>query len=219
MRVRSACVGLACAAGLAATASGTTLSLNVYENADNADLTGLSLWVDITAGVGDTVDFRFRNESVAPNATASIVNIYFEKSRGTSLIENGTRGATVGSVNFVDEGNPQNPAPGSLNWNDTSQWFSAETPQPPPPPIGGLAGAGIGKDESLTITFDLIGGATVSNVVSAIISGDFRIAQHVIALGDGGSVWTVTDSVIIPLPGAAGLGALGLGLVAVRRRR
>ncbi len=214
MRVRSACVGLACAAGLAATASATTLPLAVYENDDNADLTGLSLWVDIESNLAGTVDFTFRNTSTGFNSIASVANIYFENvGAGQHPIGNGSVFGVDGGVSFAIGGAPPDPAnPSDPTWRGNLSRFSAANPAP---------SNGINSGESLTLRFDLMGGATLGDVVDALTMGDFRIAQHVISVGSDNesSVWTITDTVVIPLPGAAGLGALGLGLVAIRRRR
>ncbi len=213
MKKCTAFAGLACAAGLAASASAATLPLAVYQNSDNGNLSGLSLWVDIESNLAGTVDFTFRNDydPNGINASSSIANIYFENvDVGQShLLANGAVFGTDSGVSFDVGGSPGSPAnPGSPDWRGNLTRFSAENPAP---------SMGINSGESLTLRFDLLGGASVGDVVSAIGAGDFRIAQHVLSIGGGEeSIWTV---VVIPLPGTAGLGALGLGLVAIRRRR
>jgi uncharacterized protein (TIGR03382 family) len=192
---------LLCAAAGSASA-GVRVDLLVYENADNAGIGHLDLWVDVING-GSTVDFVFHNDSTGPGVVA---NIYVEMN---SLISSGSLGATSGTVDFNLGGSPGNPAQPAFLYGGAwgGNEFSARADSPAP-------SNGIGMGESLTVTFDLVG--SYADVVAALQPGaadGFRIAQHVISVGQA-SVWTINT----PTPGSLGL--LGLaGLVAVRRRR
>ncbi|MBX3364640.1 MAG: hypothetical protein KF866_07735 [Phycisphaeraceae bacterium] len=199
MRIRALIGAGTVAAMCAMPAMGTRVDLLVYENADNADTSVLDLWVDVLPSAGG-VDFVFHNDGTDGVAA----NVYFENTAFSSaFMSNGAITFQSAGVNFAPGGSPGNPAPPGMMWGGAwaGNIFSAGAT--PPPSMNGLS-----PGETMTISFDLTG-ATVADVLDALNSGSFRIAQHVISIGEF-SVWTIT-----PAPSALAL----LGLAAVGRRR
>jgi len=80
-------------------------------------------------------------------------------------------------------------------------------------------GYGINPGEHLGIIFDLKGGGTLQTVLNELASGELRIGMHVRSVNNGGSVSFVNDPLVVPVPGAALLGTLGLGAAGLRLRR
>jgi hypothetical protein len=202
---------------IATSAAAVPFYMTTYENADNADVSDLNLWFDVTDG-GTFVDFAFYNGST----TASIItNIYFESSGaglqlGASSIEEESAG-----VDFSPGGNPANPVQNAIDWAGTEANFRARNPAP-------HNGIGISSptatDEWLKIRFDY-GQSGYSDVISDLQSGDFRVAQHVTGLPS--SIWTVSsEGPTDPVPLPASIWLLGSGLISwagsrrlARRRR
>lgn len=204
--------GVALAAAIlacAGTAQAERFDLFVFENSSGADVSGLDLWVDVR-DQGSFADFVFHNDS---SIGSSIARVYIENTSASgALLSDGTIFAESSGVDFTPGSAPPNP-PGSISgfggaWG--GNLFSAGAVSPPP-------FRGINPGETLTLRFDLTG--SFSDLLDALTNGEFRIAQHVIALPEGASVWTV----LVPLPPAAwpGITALAsLGVVGyVRRRR
>lgn len=211
IKCRACVLGACVVAAVGSTVSATPLPFAVYENADSVDVSALSLWVNIAAGPGATVDFTFHNNSSGASILASVTAIYFEAT--TNRIADGSLplGLQSGVVSFSPGASPSDPKGGIQGWGGNLAVFGATAPS---------AHNGIGPGEWRTVRFDLVNG-TVNDVIDDLNNGVFRIAQHVQRLGSNeqSSVWTTIETVVIPLPGVAGLGALGLGLVAIRRRR
>lgn len=195
--------------GTAEAAHAERIDLFVFENEDNADVSGLDLWVDVTQ-IGSQAQFVFHNDSTI---ASSVTTIYFEQ---TSLT------AGLGSAAIIDEsgvsfspgGTPNNP-PGSLDnfggdWGGALFRFGADNPRPQ---------NGIRPGDSLTIAIDL-DSVSFLDLLFGLQSGAWRIAQHVQALPDDASVWTTT---VVPVPAAFWPAAMGLagvaGLGYLRRRR
>jgi hypothetical protein len=197
---------------LAATgfASAGRIDLTVYENDDGADTTGLDLWVDVV-DAGPFVDFVFHNESTI---SGFVTSVYFEDRSAADSLTAGSVFDQSSGVRFSEGATPGSPA-GSIDafggdW--AGELFDADADNPGPR-------WGIHVDETLTVRFELVGGASYSDVLADLQSANgMRIAQHVQGLGDS-SVWTTNDVHVNPLPSAAAMGIGGLGLVMGGRRR
>ncbi|MFG0241379.1 MAG: VPLPA-CTERM sorting domain-containing protein [Phycisphaerales bacterium JB054] len=198
-------------------ASADRIDLVVFENADDADVSGLSLWVDVIDR-GTHADFVFHNDSTISSFVRSV---YIE---GTSFADDALDNGRVGAsqqdgVSFVEGGSPPNPA-GSIkhfggNWQ--GNLFSSKADK------GGSGKDGIDEGEQLVLQFDY-DQVTFAELMSSLTSDEpgFRIAQHVQGLPDGSSVWTKNDNTpenVVPLPSGAAMSLAGLGLIAGRRRR
>lgn len=185
-------------------------SFNVFENSSNVSLAGLNLSLNTSQNAPGTVDFVFSNTSVAPNALASIDDIYFEQTALSSLwISAGAIFGSTGSVSFVTPATPGS-LPGGTNIAFGPNLFTAGR-------TGGAAN-GVGPGDTLTIRFTLAGTFAAFTTAWGNDPGAFRIGMHVQRLGEGGaaSVGAVT---VVPSPsGAIALAAAG-GLMMVRRRR
>ena len=210
-----------CIAALAVcAAAGSSLGTQIPMSAYNAPgpLPGLSLWVDVQEVSPSAVAFTFGNSST--NGAVS-TRIYFEKPNDGSTLFDGAGGVAAQSagVSFTNGGGgPPNPPGGNdVGWNGTDRSFFRISK-------GGGVNNGINAGESLTIELGLAQGVSYADILADLDSGNFRIAQHVQSIDPNGiSVGVITenggDSAVIPLPTGAGLAGLGLGLIAVRRRR
>lgn len=193
-----------------AVANADIVDLSVYENADNANVAGLDLFVDVTDG-GTYVDFMFGNSSTI---SAIVTAVYVEDTAAIDgWLLNGRIAGESAGVDFSDGATPPNPASIGIDfggaWGGNLYSADAESPSP----THGINETG---NESLTLRFDYGNGATFGDVLAALTADDpgFRFAQHVQGLPGGSSVWTTT----VPAPGS--LAALALvGAMASRRRR
>lgn len=201
---------LGCLCGLATIASADIVNLAVYENSDNADVSGLNLFVDVTDG-GSYIEFAFGNSS---SISAVVTAVYVEDTHAIDgWLLNGHISAESAGVNFSDGATPHNPANigGAFGGAWAGNLYSADADSPAP-----TNGIGETGNESLTLRFDYGGGATFADIIDALTSDDpgFRFAQHVQVLPGGFSVWTTS----VPAPGSVSAIALA-GLLAARRRR
>ena len=187
---------------------------------ENEDLSG-QLFVDVTQNLSDSslVDFRFYNDVGIPS---SITDVYFDDGGllGISSINSSagvsfTNPATPGDL---PSGNELDPA------FETTANFSADSAPP-------VSANGVDADgEWVTITFSLQADQTYSDVINQINAGlglepgddptgTLRMGLHVQAIGvNGGSDSYVSDA-LVPVPGAAALGAIGLGVLGLRKGR
>jgi uncharacterized protein (TIGR03382 family) len=154
------------------------------------------LTIDVSGGAGSVV---FLLQNSGPDA-CSVANVYFDDIGllGSAVIGNGS------GVNFEAGGSPPDLPGGSGIGFVADQVFSALNPKPT---------NGVNPGESLTLTFALLGGSTLNDVVAAMNNGSLRVGMHVIAFANGESEGFVT-----PTPGSLALLGLG-GLAAFRRRR
>lgn len=188
----------------ASVATAARVDLEVYENQSGADVSGLDLWVDVLAAGAD-VDFVFHNDS---SISSIITQIYFEDGLD-ALIANGSIFNESAGVDFKIGATPSDPPGGNtIGWMGT--YFSVGRENP--------VSNGINPGETLTLRFDLVGGATVDAIVAALGTTGTRIAEHIQSLPTGASVAAVT----VPVPVAVGPGLVllaGLGLYRYRRSR
>lgn len=204
------CCGLS-AATMSASAS-FTLPVSIYNNADSASLSGMSISVNVSDG-GSFAIFSIQNSSSGVNANCVVTSIYFESTAFS--IASLASGALVTpfdpGVSYSVGATPPNPAAGGLAPSWGGNMFSAKPNSPSPV-------HGVGSGEQVSARFNYIGGMDFATLQSMLLSDPtkFRIAMHIQGVGEGGgsSVWGVT----VPSPGAAALIGLA-GLVGVRRRR
>ena len=163
---------------------------------------GLDFSMDVTNGV-NIADFTFYNESTID---CSLARIYFDD--GTLLgITNiiGSDGAEFSEIY---------PGPGNLpSGNLLDPKFVADREFS----IGGEAAPkqkGLDNpDEWLKVTFDLINGGTLGDVIDELNTGVLRVGVHVIAFPDG------TSESALAVPEPATICLLGLGALALIRKR
>ena len=206
------------ALGVAASgANAERVDIFVFENADGADVSGLDLWVDVIDR-GSHAEFVFHNDSTISSFVRSV---YIEQ---TSFSESAMANARIGAsqqdgVKFKNGGSPPNPA-GSIK-HFGGKWqgnlFAAKAEKP------GSGKDGVDAGEQFVVEFEF-DGMSFAELMAGFTSDqpEFRIAQHVQGLPGGSSVWTRNDDTpqfIAPLPSAATMSLVGVGLLAGRRRR
>lgn len=203
--------------GAASAASAERIELFVFENADNADVSGLDLWVDVVDR-GSYADFVFHNSSTVQSFVRSI---YMESTAfsQTSLEDGRIGDAQPAGVRFEEGGSPPDPA-GSISgfggaWQ--GNFFRARAASP------GNGKDGIDPGESLTLQFDYAG-IDYQSLIGALTGSEpaFRIVQHVQGLPGGSSVWNRNGgdrNAVVPLPSAAGMALAAAALGGLRRRR
>jgi hypothetical protein len=170
----------------------------------NAELGQTQVSVEVS-GVGANATFRFSNMGTEQLA---ITDVYFQD--GTLL---GISGITNGpGVNFTYGATPSN-LPGGNNIDPpfiTTVGFSADALPP-------IYTNGVGPGEWLDISFSLLPGTTVDDVIYSLNNNTgLRIGLHVQGFVNGGSESFVN---LVPAPGTAALGMLGAVLACRRRRR
>lgn len=203
MKTRLLAVATVCAC--AGMAQAIRVDLGVYENSNNASLSGIDLWVDVLDAPGPAIDFVFHNDSTA---SSFITAVYFET--GLAGLSGGSIVDQSAGVSFNMGATPPNPAqPGFLfggSWAGNLLSLDADSPSP----TWGINEGGL---ETLTVRLNASG--TNASTVAAALQADprgWRIAQHVQGLPGGFSVWSVT-------PAPSSLALLGLGGMVLGRRR
>lgn len=196
-------------------------------NAGDVAIGEAQLSVDVSDPGAQQVLFTFRNEG--PDAS-SIARIYFddfggllsgigaiEESDGVSFSHAGQTGArqpgrlgrAIGPQSagppILPGGNEADPSfqvtPGLLASADAGR--------------GGVPEHGVNPGEWVEILMNLSDGHVIEDVLAGIHSGALRIGLHVIGFAGGGS----ESFVIVPAPGAALLGLMGLGAAGLKLRK
>ncbi len=143
----------------------------------------------------------------------SLKNLYWDNASGVLGIITGLTSSGAG-VNYSVKSSPGNFAAGNPISFDEDFEVRANNPAP---------SNGVNPGEWLGVDFTLVGGATFADLISDLTDGSVRIGIHAIAFANGKSESLVhtppPEGEPIPLPSAAGLAALGLGITALRRRR
>lgn len=146
---------------------------------------------------GDQVLFTFINEG--PEAS-SICDIYVEDGSYLSLasIDDSDPG-----VSFSEDASPGN-LPGG---NELDPAFDASISADSDAPV---QQNGVNPGESVGLYFDLLGGNTIADIITAIGTGDLRVGIHVQGFASGGS----ESFILVPAPGAIVLSSIGALAVA-----
>jgi hypothetical protein len=152
---------------------------------------------------GSTVSFTFTNEG---EDASSITDVYFQDL--PPLLDETTWGFSgTGTVSFDDKCKPGD-LPGGTGFTTT---YCADSTAP-------TQQNGVNPYESLTLSYDLLNGYTLDDVLVAISGGTFNIGIHVQGFSGGGS----ESAVLTTVPEPASLLLLSSGAVAAafsRRRR
>jgi hypothetical protein len=171
------------------------------------------LTVTVSSTGANQVLFYFTNTgSIASNVT----EIYFDD--GTLLGIAGLQQNPAGTSFYEWTDSSTKPKPGDLPGGDSldpkfevTAYFAVDSA------CGN--GYGMNPGEHLGIIYDLKGGGTLQTVFDELASGELRIGMHVRRVNDDGSIAFVNDPLVVPVPGAALLGTLGLGAAGLRLRR
>jgi hypothetical protein len=162
--------------------------------------------VIVSNGEG-SVDFTFYNESLVPSSLSAI---YFDDGSllGLAAVTNGP------GTSFTQPATPDN-LPGA-NLLDppfvTTNEFCIDGD--PPPSQNGVNPVDAGEPlEWVQVTFDLVGDATLADVLDELDTGVLRIGIRITALPDGSS----ESAINIPEPATAFI--LGLGFFTLLRKR
>ena len=163
---------------------------------DSADL---NLYVDVSVGGAELVDFTFYNESLI---NSSIARIYFDDDSLLDVV-----GITNGDGTLFNQpARPGNlPAGNLLDPPFVTTEEISFTSGPPRPHNG------VNPGQWVRITFDVTG-ITFADVIDGLDTGGIRVGAHIIALPDGSS----ESALAVPEPTTVYL--LGLGALALLRR-
>ena len=199
-----------------AAAAATYSFYNITHNNVGAEADGeANLKVEVSDLGSQMVRFQFTNTS-----SSSLTGAYFDDGTllGISSISDSGNG-----VDFSQGASPPN-RPGGNNVNpdfNVTAGFLADSNPP-------VAPNGVGMGEWLAIDFNLQGGKTYNDVLSALTlpnnggAGDLRIGVHVQGFSGGGSESFINNISPVPEADTWAMMVAGLGLVgfmAVRPRR
>ncbi|MBC8205618.1 MAG: hypothetical protein ISR85_02075 [Kiritimatiellales bacterium] len=187
------------------TAQAGIYSFDVFTaNGIYGDNPGLNLRAEVFNGDG-TATFKFYNDSLFD---CSVTQIFFDDGTllGISSLENGP-GTDFGTGEVT-------PGPGNLpSGENLTPDFVADrefsiAPFPP------SSGNGIETGEWASVTFDLINGGTLQDVLDELANGELRVGIHIQSFPDGSS----ESALMVPEPATALTLAMGGLLIAGSRR-
>jgi hypothetical protein len=208
--------GLVLVCGSAAYAEPVTLNFtritsNSSENVAPQMTCVVDLFQAAAGGNPEVVSFRFQN---AVGIQSSISEVYFDDGPLLGIASMDQVGAS-----FTGGGATPGDLPGGQDLTpafNATRAFSADAQGNP---SNGLDVA----SDYLEMRFNLINDKTFGDILASINDGSLRIGLHVHSIGQGANsdgFVNTPPSVVIPLPGAAGMGLAGLlGLATLRRRR
>ncbi len=184
---------------------------NFYNITNNSYLDlGDQLRVVVTDSGNDQILFTFYNDI---GIKSSICDIYFDDNSGylnsMERIINGT------GVSFDSPARPKN-LPGGKPFSFKSD-FSVDSDSP-------VSHNGINSStESLGLLFNLTSGNSFSDVINALANECLRIGLHIQAIGycdkSDSYINDPGNQNVVPVPGAALLGFLGISLAGVKLRK
>jgi len=140
-------------------------------NPDDAGVGEAQFRVYVQSSEDGFVDFWFYNTGPVPS---TIEAVYFDDG---ALLRRNTIINDEGNVEFSWLEQPQDLPGGNCIDFETTQDFKADADAPP-------AVLGVDPGEWLGISFELVVGAGLDNVIAQLISGELRIGIHAISIGD-----------------------------------
>jgi hypothetical protein len=212
LRRRRQLITILCLGAYTAAARAEIYSFTNITNNSPIDVSG-QLQVEVTAVGASQVKFHFTNNV---GLASSITDVYFDD--GTLLGIASVSGST--GVSFAQFAAPSD-LPGGNDLSpdfNTTAGFSADSNAP-------VSHNGVNaSSEWLDVIFNLKTGKDFQSVIDALamspgIEGSLRIGLRIQALSDGDSDSYVNNGGVVPIPGAALLGLVGLGAVGATRRR
>ncbi len=198
---------------VAATASADPVSFGFFRISSNSSTniaSQLEVIVDdwIVDGESNGVCFEFLNHV---GVDSSITDVYFDD--GTLLDLSEVEGST--GVLFSVPANPADlPGAQNIGFTVTQAWSAdADAGQ------GGVMAHGVNAStEWLKVYFTLQNGQTYQDTIRALRDGSLRIGIHAQSIGNDGESDGFAN-LLIPVPGASLLGALGLAVAGFVMRR
>ena len=145
------------------------------------DSPDLNLYIEVSNGGANQVEFSFYNES---SIDSCIAQIYFDDDDGSLLGIANIAGLGVSFSQSAVSGN----LPGAKLLDpafETTSEFSIDADSPPPK-------NGINPGEWGIISFDLTNDGTLEDVISGLNTNILRVGVHVIDLPDGSSISAVS---------------------------
>jgi len=183
-----------------ASATSFDFSCITNNNAGDCSIGQSQLHLDVTSVMGLGVQFEFTNVGASQS---TIAGVYWDDASG---LLNSLASISNMGVAFSANGSPPD-LPGG---NSISPPFSADfrvNANSPAPQNG------VNPGDTLDVVFNLQGGVSPADVISALNSGALRVGLHVINFASGGSESFVN---VVPEPATFALVALGLAVLCRR---